>query len=240
MKMPSTSGFLGFYSGVVTALLVAVMSGSLTADEAASTRTFEEITVKRINVIEPDGKVRLIISDKARFPGFIFKGREYAFQRGTAGMLFFNDEGSENGGLIFGGSMQAGQASSFGHLSFDAYMQDQVMTLDSDQRGNAKGVSMLFWDRPSWPITDLLDLLTQIANLPPDQQQTAIERFQNSRPQAKRRMLLARNTDNSVGLQLKDSEGRDRIVIKVAGDGSPVLQFLDQNGNVVSQLPSTR
>jgi hypothetical protein len=39
-------------------------------------------------------------------------------------------------------------------------------------------------------------------------------------------------------LKLKDVEGRDRIIIQVAADGSPVLQFFDESGKVVSQLPA--
>ena len=67
--------------------------------------SFDEIDVKRINLIEPDGTLRLVISDKANFPGLIVKGKEGISARSaTAGMLFFDDEGTENGGLIFGGS----------------------------------------------------------------------------------------------------------------------------------------
>jgi hypothetical protein len=36
---------------------------------------------------------------------------------------------------------------------------------------------------------------------------------------------------------MKDTEGRDRIVMKVLADGAPVLQFLDENGKVVEELP---
>ena len=47
----------------------------------------------------------MVISNKADFPGIIIKGKETPHpDRKTAGMLFFNDEGTENGGLIFGGS----------------------------------------------------------------------------------------------------------------------------------------
>jgi hypothetical protein len=36
---------------------------------------------------------------------------------------------------------------------------------------------------------------------------------------------------------MKDAEGHDRIVMKVVADGAPVLQFLDESGKVVEQLP---
>jgi hypothetical protein len=52
------------------------------------------------------------------------------------------------------------------------------------------------------------------------------------------RIYLGRNDDKSASLKLKDAEGRDRIIIRVAADGSPALQFLDDSGKVVSQLPA--
>ena len=89
-----------------------------------------------LNVQGQDGTPRLVIADKAKFPGTFFKGKEgsRADRAGEAGMLFMNDEGTENGGLIFGGYAGSdGVAHAFGHLSFDEYEQDQTMSLDAGQ-----------------------------------------------------------------------------------------------------------
>jgi hypothetical protein len=40
------------------------------------TKTFDEIQVHRINVVEPDGTLRMVISNRARLPGVIVKGKE--------------------------------------------------------------------------------------------------------------------------------------------------------------------
>lgn len=39
--------------------------------------TFEEIDVQRINLREPDGTLRMVVSNRTRFPGGMVKGREY-------------------------------------------------------------------------------------------------------------------------------------------------------------------
>jgi hypothetical protein len=88
------------YSGALTIVLCVLL---LTASTQPKKASFDEIDVKRINLIEPDGTLRMVMSDKAHFPGLIVKGKEYPHDRQTAGMLFFDDEGTENGGLIFGG-----------------------------------------------------------------------------------------------------------------------------------------
>src|ERR1700760_2555751 len=124
-KLFSSSRFLAIYSGVLTiALAVIVLAGFA---ESRQKQAFDEITVHRINVVEPDGTLRLVISNKAAFPGIIVRGKETPHpDRSTAGMLFFNDEGTENGGLSFGGRKdKEGKSSSYGHLSFDQYEHGQ-------------------------------------------------------------------------------------------------------------------
>lgn len=64
---------------------------------------FDQITVHRINVVEPDGTLRRVISNHDKLPGIIVHGKEKPFDGPQAGVIFYNGEGSENGGLIFGG-----------------------------------------------------------------------------------------------------------------------------------------
>src|SRR5689334_19601387 len=96
---------LAVYSSIVTTALAAfVLAGSV----AAKPQSFDEIDVRRINVREPDGTLRLVISNRARLPGVIVAGKEQPpVDRPQAGMLFYNDEGSENGGLVFSGHRNA-------------------------------------------------------------------------------------------------------------------------------------
>jgi hypothetical protein len=242
--MKTVSGsqrFLAIYSGILTILFAVTIFGGFTAAQkpASNKASFEEINVQRINVVEPDGTLRMVISDKTRFPGAIIRGKEYPHvSRQTAGVLFFNEEGTENGGLIFGGAKDKnGNPTSGGHLSFDDYEQDQVLAITSSQNGDRKSARIALVDRPNWPIEELIQLTIRIKDLPPDQQKAEYEKFMKGRAPAQQRLYLGRSDDKSVGLKLKDAEGRDRIVLQVAPDGSPVLRFLDAGGKVISQLP---
>src|ERR1700729_3358606 len=86
---------------------ITVLLGIIASEQAGAERKvteFAEIDVQRINIREPDGTLRMTISNAATAPGLIFKGTEHPFpNRQAAGILFFNDEGSENGGLLFWG-----------------------------------------------------------------------------------------------------------------------------------------
>jgi len=96
-------------------------------------QAFDEIQVHRINIVEPDGTLRMVISDRDRLPGVIVKGKEFPkVDRPGAGLLFYNNEGTENGGLVFGGHRnEKGEiVDSGGSLSFDKYGQgSQIVQL---------------------------------------------------------------------------------------------------------------
>lgn len=230
-----TQRLLLVYSGILTAVLAVVL---LTGAASSKKTSFDEIDVKRVNIVEPDGTVRLVISNKALFPGLIVKGKEYPYDRHTAGMLFFDDEGTENGGLIFGGMKDKdGQIESWGHLSFDKYMGDQLMALESGQEEGQTYSGIDFVDEPEYPMSVVTDALEQAAKLPPDKRRAKVREMLAKQPPSEKRAHLGRNPDQSATLELKDTAGRDRIVIKVAADGTPSLQFLDQHGKVVEQFP---
>jgi len=181
----------------------------------------------------------MIISDTAHAPGMIFRGREYPHPDGrkVAGMIFYNDEGTENGGLIWGRNKgKDGKASSYGHLSFDNYEQDQVMAIEGNQEEEGKSSFIRIMDQPDYSLELLMQLIEKNRDLPKEQQQAALRNFLKSRPQPQSRLFLGLKADRSAALILNDPEGRDRIVLKVDTDGTPSLQFLDASGKVVNEM----
>jgi hypothetical protein len=84
--------------------------------------------------------MRMVWSDKSEFPGAYFRGKEYPrTDQEVTGMLFNDEEGTENGGLIFGGKRDKdGTTHSWDHLSFDEYERDQTMVLESDSDGGSR------------------------------------------------------------------------------------------------------
>jgi hypothetical protein len=237
VKYMTSQRFLTTYSGVLTAIFaVTILGGAYGPDKKS---TFEEIYVQRINIVEPDGTLRLVLSGSAKAPGLIIKGKEYPREdRKTAGVLFFNDEGTENGGLIFGGRKdKSGKVESWGHLSFDQYNQDQVFSIDAGEEDGRRRSGVAIWDRGDYPITDALEASIRIQKLPEAQQEAQWKKFATSHPGDTQRAYLGRVGDRSVGLRLMDQNGHDRLRLRVNPDGSPVMQFLDANGKVTTQFP---
>jgi len=125
-------------------------------------------------------------------------------------------------------------------LSFDQYMQDQVFSLDAGQEGGEHYSVINFSDRGDYSVMDAFEAKTRIDALPAEQRQAEWKKFMKTHPGDANRVVLGRAADTSAVLKMRDPQGRDRLVIKVAADGSPSIQFLDQGGRVVSQLPASK
>src|SRR5580704_281844 len=153
---------------MITKIAMALTAGlALAAWHKASEPTrFKEISVERINIIEPDGKLRLTISDAANSPGWVFHGKPYPGRPHSAGMIFFNDEGEEDGGMTFGGRTENGKYEADGGLSFDQYNQDETVTLRYSDDNGRKRQGLYLTDRANIPIADLLGKRDSLKAMP--------------------------------------------------------------------------
>jgi len=125
-------------------------------------------------------------------------------------------------------------------LSFDAYEQDRTLSLDTHQDGDKRYASIRFKDYPSYSILEEIQWMNSVKNLPKDQQQAKMKAFFDTHGAPTTRMLLGRDEDNSVVLALSDAQGRPRIEMRVAPDGTPSLQMLDGSGKVTGELVPKR
>ena len=227
---------------LISTPLLMVLTLAAFRQEAQQTR-FTEIDVERINVVEPGGKLRMVISNRPRSTGPIYQGKPFGYEGGTRpGIIFFNDEGTENGGLTFQGSRTPdGKFSAGHHLSFDQFDQDQVVVLNYSDNDGRRQVGLSFLDRADVNIFDVVAERDSIMKLPDGPAKTAaLERWRGPRngvPLAAQRVYVGRDARRAAVLRLSDPSGRPRIQLMVDSLGAPSLEFLDQHGKVVQQLP---
>ena len=140
-------------------------------------------------------------------------------------MIFFNDEGTENGGLIFDGKMVGGKPIGGGSLSFDRYEQDQVVQMLADEDGNERTAGFNVFDRPNTRIT--FDLLDRVEKLPVNERAAFYER---TGLKGRNRVFVGRSADGASSVVLRDAAGRARLVLSVTAGGAARLTFLDPTG----------
>jgi hypothetical protein len=238
MKFLSSARFLAVYSGALTVAFAAVVLGGAAV---VRNQTFGVITARRINIVEPDGTVRLTISNRADFPGAWNRKKEYPRpdRREAAGMLFMSEEGSEQGGFIWGASqMPDGSIQNHAHFSFDQYEENQIFAIDAGQEGKDKFSSLTMTDQGDYPIEEKRKANEAIEKLPANDQDAAWDKFLATHRHDVRRLALGRNRDGSVGLELRDQNDRVRLAVTVRPNGEPVLQFFDENGKLARELTS--
>ena len=99
------------------------------------------------------------------------------------------------------------------------------------------------WERPLTPLAELARMLNE-AELMKDGPEKA-EAIRKAREKAAagglvgaQRVFVGRTTKNEAAVILADTNGKPRIVMSVAGANAGTLQFLDENGKVISSLPA--
>jgi len=220
---------VGAYAAVMT--LAALWLGL--AAVAAPATSFTTIDVQRINIREPDGTLRLVLSNHALIPGIIVGKKEYPHpNRPEAGMIFFNDEGIENGSLVFDGGLKNGRPTNGGSLTFDRYRQDQTLQLISSEDGKDRRVGVVINDRPDRPLD--VEAGFHIRDMPPGPARDAA--IVQAGAGSARRAWFGRTEDGKVALILSDPQGRPRLTLGVGKDGTPGVELLGASGKVTRTL----
>jgi len=170
---------------------------TLAGSAAAKVQRFDEIDVHRINVREPDGTLRMVISNHARLPGVIVRGKENPpIDRPYAGMLFYNDEGTENGGLIFGG-----------HRNANGEVVDSGVALSFDRYGASSQFVQL---------AGVQDSMNHIVGLTLSETAATGNR---------RRVFIGHDKEGVASVSLMDRNGQNRILYRSLPTERPVFRF---------------
>ncbi|WP_230427935.1 hypothetical protein [Undibacterium luofuense] len=235
-----------FFSGAASAAVVIFTTVFLTGAKDGPVKAhFDEITVGRINIAEPDGTKRLIISNKAQFPGAFEQGKEIARpdRASFAGMLFLDEEGNENGGLIQKGSRDAqGKIRAGLSLTFDRYRQDQAMQLLHTNNEKSANSAIMINDVPYYETTSISDLSAfsdASAKLSPQERDAYWKKLSTDGRLSENRIRLGTTGDKASALALKDARGRTRMLLIVNADGQAQISMLDEHGNTVKSIKAT-
>jgi len=232
--------FLKRYA-VVTSTLLVVLSVAAFA-RATQKAKFEEIDVERINVVEPNGMYRMVISNRPRSIGPIYKGKPFGYAGGSRpGIIFFNDEGTENGGLTFAGQGQpGGEYRASTHMSFDQFNQDQVVNLDYSDSSGTRLMGFSINDRADVDIYDMVKERDSISKIiDPAARRAAQAQWaapRNGVPLNAQRVFIGRDRAKAAIVNLRDPNGRPRLRMLVDSLGTPRIEFLDEAGKVVQTI----
>jgi hypothetical protein len=225
------------YVYAFTSTLVLVVTAVSAFRQADSPRNLGEITVQRINVVDADGTLRLVIANKDRMHPGVIGGKVLQRPRPFAGFIFFNDQGDEAGGLTLTGREAGGRRAADAGLMFDQLGQDQTIGFDYTEENGQRTAAFKVWDRPDAPLADLVERVNAAnAIQDPAARAAAVAKVRADAPKGAQRVFVGKSRDRVASVQLADAEGQTRLALKVTADGTAAIEFLDANGKVVQRV----
>ena len=227
---------LKIYTVLVTVICFLMVLSAFTS--VTTNQKFEEIDVERINIIEKDGTLKMVISNKARQHPGIVNGKVIKRKNPRPpGMIFFNQLGDEMGGLVYG---ENGPNGHFGSLTWDKVRGDQTIGfrhLESENGTYTSGLSM--WQQPEVTGDIIAEKIDSINTNIKDAalRKVAYQKMRDDKLLATSRMFIGKSRDDASLLLMNDINGNARIVMMVDSDGIPKLEFRDEKGNAIYSLP---
>jgi len=227
--------FLRLYAIVNSIVLVVLATAAF---RQSGPQKFDQITAQRIDIVDANGTLRMVISNKDRMHPGVMDGKTIDRPRPVAGMLFFNDEGDEVGGLTYTGREADGTRRADAGLMFDQLKQDQTIGFSYTESNGRRTAGFQVWDRADSHLSVLIEQLNA-ANKIQDrtEREAAIAKIRATAPPGPRRLFIGKNGDRAATVSLADANGKPRLTLTVDAAGNPRIEFLDEHGKVIDRLP---
>lgn len=183
----------------------------LIVDKAPQTRVqtpdHERITARRIDIVDDTGVIRMTLSGKTPAP--IIDGLQYKRAFSVAGMVLYDDKGSERGG--------------FGTADVDGGMA--VLALDHPAM-----------DAIGWRVSPDGAVSFSLNQAPKLIREPALGNKLIPGVQAPTRIGLMVGPDGTPAIALNDKADRTRLRLTVTAEGYGAIEFLDAQGRVIHTL----
>lgn len=215
---------------VAVSLALSAVLGLSAFTAQTTDRTFDEITVRQITLVDSAGHSRVLLAG-----GFPPRRAD------LAGILFFNQDGGEAGGLVYTGTKQDdGTIKAGGILTFDQYGNDQIIAIEYAHQGAQKRNGITIQDRPDSLSPLVLDMYGAVERAKTSEERDSLIAYYLSviprRDLSSRRLFAGRDPNGASVVTLSDADGKRRLELKVEQNGEAKIVFLDENGNVTREI----
>ncbi|MCL6220888.1 hypothetical protein [Zunongwangia pacifica] len=217
--------------GIITYLLIS----SDKKQEYKENEIIPEITTERLNIVGKDGNKYVVLSNPEKQALATINGKPIdseQTERNVAGLLFFNEDGDEIGGLTYG----IDSTDSYQLLTFDQRKNDQIMTLRKDEyleNGKwKKRYGLLLQERSEKQSDVIISELNNIRKIKDSifREKEYDKFYNNPENLAPQRLFIGRTYSENVGLFLMDKNNKPRLQIYLDEDGEPHIESFDKNG----------
>jgi hypothetical protein len=236
---------LHFLQASVAVLFVVTVALCINLRYPFIAQRMKVVDAEMINIREKDGTLKAVLSNSA---GFTAMGGERAKQPGGvqfSGLLFYNQEGDEEGGLVYSGKATPEGQDADVTLTFDQYRHDQNVYLHHEEHKDAHARSiddgLTIISRPDWKgVKEEFAIYAQMERLSGEQRDALQLKSLQEGKISTRRLFVGdrRGVKNGAGYDdagvfIKNRWGRDAIKLYVDYDNKPHLEVYDQLGKSI-------
>lgn len=204
---------------------VAALEAKLSGEEMV-----DHLVAGRVDVVERDGTPRLSLSNAKQAPDTTLAGEVLTKGRERPGVIFYNEQGDECGGITYGGRRTPdGRIEAGGVVTMDRFDNDQIVALfyQDGPEGHSAGLQIV--DRPEFSLPSAIKLAREIDAMPDGQEKDeAAAAFYAGIPFGSMRMVLGLLPGGESGFELCDGDSKPRIRIAVPDQDEPSIRIADR------------
>lgn len=237
MRLRRQMNYFRLYAIITSALILAITAYGFR--KPAQDDIIKSLRAEKIDIVEPDGTVKLSLFNKGHLPPAIINGKKLSRQGGDeSGLMFYNTEGEECGGLIYSGKGRDGKGQNELSITFDKYKQDQVVQLSYIQRENGnhtKGLTV--FERPEFSVDKTMTTLDSIREHVNDvaAQRKIMDKLSAEGYFGYTRMFAGQQGQRT-GVFVRDDKGKIRLEMIVNEKNEPEILFYDEKGQVHKKI----
>lgn len=227
--------FLMAYAFLSTLFIVMLTLSSFGKGE--KDEIFDEIIVKKITIVGEDNQPRMVLSNENRQHSGRMNGKESEKRERPSGILFFNNQGDECGGLVYQAKEKDGKIISGMSFTMDNYKDDQVVQILNDEYyANGKSYIKRGININQYPLgTNLEDRnkkIEEINKIKDEKERSSKLNELWEKEGSINRVFLGRTKGNSSGLFLSGPDGKPKMMIYVDEKGNPKIQTFNDKGEI--------
>jgi len=203
---------------------------------------FRVIEAERLNIREKSGILKAALSNSAGFNEF------QRAERGRvtfSGLMFYNEEGQEEGGLVYSGKAVPGGQAADVTLTMDQYRQDQNVYLHHEEQKDPQSLriedGLSINARPDWTgVKEEYSIFSEMEKLSPEQRdELRLKSLQAGKISSNRLFFgVKRGVKDNVaydetGVFIKNKWGCNAIKLYVDNDNKPHFEVYDELGKSI-------
>lgn len=245
----------------LTLLVATILTSAVTTSAVLVTQekppvvkgTTEEISFRRVNVVDEDGNLAFVLAAPPRLPGIIWDRKEYGQggRKDMPGMIFYNNLGDEVGGLVSmvtkreDGRFDGGVAISLDQAGHDGQAMQLINWTEGDYARTGIRMNQFPTHLKPSEVTDsepYKSAQKKIREAKTDEEREKAwaeysEMLGREGFHAQRLFLGTEGARKQrAALDLKDSMSRTRLSLVVGEDNEPRIEFYDEVGKLVKTI----